>query len=76
MPVDKSLILPNAFNRQELARSSSPVVRNNIMVALSDMVITYTALVGACVHTCVCICMCVYVRSCNDTQYVNVHVCG
>ncbi|GBF90548.1 hypothetical protein Rsub_03119 [Raphidocelis subcapitata] len=34
---------------QELGRSPSPVVRNNIMVALSDMVITYTALVDA--HT-------------------------
>ena len=31
---------------QELGRSPSPVVRNNIMVALSDMVITYTALVS------------------------------
>jgi hypothetical protein len=32
---------------QELGRSSSPVVRNNIMVALSDMLIQYTALVDA-----------------------------
>ena len=34
---------------QELGRAPSPVVRNNIMVALSDMVIAYTALVDA--HT-------------------------
>jgi hypothetical protein len=32
---------------QELGCSSSPVVRNNIMVALSDMLIQYTALVDA-----------------------------
>ncbi|WIA29655.1 hypothetical protein OEZ86_012141 [Tetradesmus obliquus] len=32
---------------QELGRSSSPVVRNNILVALSDMLIQYTALVDA-----------------------------
>lgn len=32
---------------QELGRSPFPVVRNNIMVALSDMLIQYTALVDA-----------------------------
>eukprot|EP00775_Hariotina_reticulata_P011091 gene11092-11246_t len=32
---------------QELGRSPSPMVRNNIMVGLSDMVIQYTALVDA-----------------------------
>lgn len=32
---------------QELGRSPYPVVRNNIMVALSDMLIQYTALVDA-----------------------------
>lgn len=32
---------------QELGRSSLPVVRNNILVALSDMLIQYTALVDA-----------------------------
>jgi hypothetical protein len=32
---------------QELGRSPFPVVRNNIMVGLSDMLIQYTALVDA-----------------------------
>ena len=37
----------NVFVVQELCRSPYPVVRNNIMVALSDMLIQYTALVDA-----------------------------
>ena len=32
---------------QELGRAPLPAVRNNIMVALADLVINYTALVGA-----------------------------
>jgi hypothetical protein len=35
------------WRAQELGRSPFPVVRNNIMVALSDMLIQYTALVDA-----------------------------
>ena len=33
---------------QELGRAQQPAVRNNIMVALADLVINYTALVGLC----------------------------